>query len=195
MISIAHGGGITTGYSHLSRFVKGLRVGMNVDQRQLIGYVGSTGRSTGPHLHFSAKRNGRFIDPETLNLDGLARLSQDQRLPAEVRRRYDRMLDELHLPVPRAPQPAEVARSEPGSPLQVEIASARVAPAAVVTPPPAEAATASASPQPSAREAAREVLDSPPPISFEPEPATVLPLPPQSILATPVEGQDLEPLD
>jgi murein DD-endopeptidase MepM/ murein hydrolase activator NlpD len=192
MISIAHGGGITTGYSHLSRFVKGVRVGMNVDQRQLIGYVGSTGRSTGPHLHFSAKRNGRFIDPETLNLDGLARLSQDQRLPAEVRRRYDRMLDELHLPAPRAPQAADIARSEPSSPLQVEIASARVAPAAVVNPPPPEPATAS---QSRPREAAGDVLESPPPISFEPEPATVLPLPPQSILATPVEGQDLEPLD
>ena len=199
MITLAHGGGITTGYSHLSRFVKGLRVGMNVDQRQLIGYVGSTGRSTGPHLHFSAKRNGRFIDPETLNLDGLARLSQDQRLPAEVRRRYDRMLDELRLPAARAPQATEVARSEPSSGLQVEIASARVAPAAIMNAPPTEpTARAPRAPEPSPTsvpEPAREVVESPPPISFEPEPATVLPLPPQSILATPVEGQDLEPLD
>ncbi|HVZ33591.1 MAG TPA: M23 family metallopeptidase, partial [Polyangiaceae bacterium] len=73
MVRVSHGAGYETGYSHLSRFAKGLRPGARVEQRQVIGYVGSTGRSTGPHLHFSAKRNGRFIDPESLNLDGLLR--------------------------------------------------------------------------------------------------------------------------
>jgi murein DD-endopeptidase MepM/ murein hydrolase activator NlpD len=136
MIAIAHGGGLQTGYSHLSRFVKGLKVGADVEQRQLIGYVGSTGRSTGPHLHFSAKKNGRFIDPETLNLDGLSRLAQDQRLPNDVRRRYDRMLDALHLPDARsrgAELAARAALSQrmaetAGGRLEVEIAAARAAP-------------------------------------------------------------------
>jgi murein DD-endopeptidase MepM/ murein hydrolase activator NlpD len=134
MITIAHEGGFQTGYSHLSRFAKGLKAGARVEQRQTIGYVGSTGRSTGPHLHFSAKKNGRFIDPETLNLDGLLRLTVDQRLSSDLRRRYDRMLDGLNLPVPRAPR-ALTARGDaapkPASdarPLEVEIAAARAAP-------------------------------------------------------------------
>jgi murein DD-endopeptidase MepM/ murein hydrolase activator NlpD len=153
MVTIAHAGGYQTGYSHLSRFAKGLKAGANVEQKQLIGYVGSTGRSTGPHLHFSAKKGGRFIDPESLNLDGLARLSQDQRLSNEQRRRYDRMLDALKLPEARPPRVA--ARSEPAAPergsLQVEIAAARVAPTPVE--PPAvtlAAATAPAAPSPAA---------------------------------------------
>jgi murein DD-endopeptidase MepM/ murein hydrolase activator NlpD len=58
--------GVETGYAHLSRFAPGLQVGMRVRVRQLVGYVGSTGRSTGPHLHFSLKRDGEFIDPLTM---------------------------------------------------------------------------------------------------------------------------------
>ena len=58
--------GVETGYAHLSRFAPGLHTGMHVRSRQLIGYVGSTGRSTGPHLHWSLKRNGQFIDPLTM---------------------------------------------------------------------------------------------------------------------------------
>jgi murein DD-endopeptidase MepM/ murein hydrolase activator NlpD len=96
MVRVSHGAGYETGYSHLSRFVKGLRPGARVEQRQVIGYVGSTGRSTGPHLHFSAKRNGRFIDPESLNLDGLLRTpSVDRQSLAMLHERYDRVLDEL----------------------------------------------------------------------------------------------------
>jgi murein DD-endopeptidase MepM/ murein hydrolase activator NlpD len=164
MITIAHDGGFQTGYSHLSRFVKGLKVGARVEQKQPIGFVGSTGRSTGPHLHFSAKKNGRFIDPESLNLDGLLRLTVDQRLSSDLRRRYDRMLDELQLPAPRAPVLARTgppASLDPSArPLEVEIAAARAAlpaAAAPASPAPAEAplssvvaASASAPPSSSA---------------------------------------------
>lgn len=141
MITIAHDGGFQTGYSHLSRFVKGLEVGARVEQKQPIGFVGSTGRSTGPHLHFSAKKNGRFIDPESLNLDGLLRLTVDQRLSSDLRRRYDRMLDALNLPPPRAPL---LARTEPTS-LEAQIAAARdevAAPATSALPGPALAPSA-----------------------------------------------------
>jgi murein DD-endopeptidase MepM/ murein hydrolase activator NlpD len=48
---------------HLQGFARGLREGQSVDQRQVIGYVGSTGLATGPHLHFGLKKDGRYIDP------------------------------------------------------------------------------------------------------------------------------------
>lgn len=59
--------GVETGYCHLSRFAPGLRPGQRVRARQLLGYVGTTGRSTGPHLHFAVKRGGVFIDPLTMH--------------------------------------------------------------------------------------------------------------------------------
>jgi len=51
-----------TCYGHLSRFAKGVRPGKAVDQGDTIGYVGSTGFSTGPHLDFSIKKNDRFVN-------------------------------------------------------------------------------------------------------------------------------------
>ena len=63
MVHIDHGGGVQTYYGHLSGFAKGLKVGGKVAKGQTIGYVGDTGRSTGPHLHFSLKKNGVFVDP------------------------------------------------------------------------------------------------------------------------------------
>lgn len=111
MVRLSHGAGYETGYSHLSRFARGLRAGARVEQRQVIGYIGSTGRSTGPHLHFSAKRSGRFIDPESLNLDGLLRVPVADRQGLQaLRQRYDQLLDELRKVVPPSrtmPAPAE----------------------------------------------------------------------------------------
>jgi murein DD-endopeptidase MepM/ murein hydrolase activator NlpD len=63
LVSIRHESGYETFYCHLSRFERGLAAGQTVRQRQVIGYVGTTGRSTGPHLHFGLKRNGDFVDP------------------------------------------------------------------------------------------------------------------------------------
>jgi murein DD-endopeptidase MepM/ murein hydrolase activator NlpD len=137
MITLAHSGGYQTGYSHLSRFAKGLKVGDRVEQKQLIGYVGSTGRSTGPHLHFSAKKNDRFIDPESLNLDAFSRLAlSDRELLSELRHRYDRLLSSLPIPEPQAPAP------EP------EESAALDSPVAEPAPPPARAASAVAASDP-----------------------------------------------
>ncbi|MFZ9887566.1 MAG: peptidoglycan DD-metalloendopeptidase family protein [Myxococcota bacterium] len=63
MIVVRHMGGYATEYFHASRFAEGIRPGARVRQRQVIGYVGSTGRSTGPHLHFGMKKRGGYVDP------------------------------------------------------------------------------------------------------------------------------------
>jgi murein DD-endopeptidase MepM/ murein hydrolase activator NlpD len=62
-IVLNHVGGLQTRYYHLSRFAKGLKVGKQVAQKETIGFVGTTGLSTGPHLHFSMIKNGKYIDP------------------------------------------------------------------------------------------------------------------------------------
>lgn len=65
-IKIKHPGNLVTGYLHLSRFAKGIAVGKRVSQGDLIGYVGSTGTSTGPHLDYRIWKNGTPINPLTV---------------------------------------------------------------------------------------------------------------------------------
>ncbi len=67
-VRIKHNSTYTTAYLHLSRYAKGLKAGDRVRQGEVIGYVGSTGRSTGPHLDFRVWKNGQPINP--LKLDG-----------------------------------------------------------------------------------------------------------------------------
>lgn len=89
-VRIRHANGYETAYAHLSRFARGMRSGARVRQGQIIGYVGSTGRSTGPHLHYEVIRHGRQINPMTLrvatgrNLEG-----HDLRLFEAERARID----------------------------------------------------------------------------------------------------------
>jgi murein DD-endopeptidase MepM/ murein hydrolase activator NlpD len=64
LIELRHANGIRTRYGHLSRYATGLHVGQRVAQEQTIGYVGSTGLSTGPHLHYEFLVNGRPTNPQ-----------------------------------------------------------------------------------------------------------------------------------
>jgi len=68
-VVIRHNNGYMTRYYHLSKFARGLKAGQYVQQKQVIGYVGTTGLSTGPHLHFGLTKNGQFVDP--LKLKGM----------------------------------------------------------------------------------------------------------------------------
>jgi murein DD-endopeptidase MepM/ murein hydrolase activator NlpD len=62
-VKIKHPAGYVTYYGHLARFAKNLDVGQSVEQGEIIGYVGSTGVSTGPHLDFRVKHDGSFVNP------------------------------------------------------------------------------------------------------------------------------------
>jgi len=63
MVSIRHPLGYETMYNHLSRFGKTIKVGTRVQQKDIIGYVGTTGFATGPHLDYRMKKSGRFVNP------------------------------------------------------------------------------------------------------------------------------------
>lgn len=67
-VRIRHGNGYETAYAHLSRFASGLRAGMSVRQGQVVGYVGATGRATGPHLHYEVLLKNAQVNPMTLKL-------------------------------------------------------------------------------------------------------------------------------
>lgn len=62
-IRLRHAGGYKTRYAHMSRFARNIRAGVRVRQGQIIGYVGSTGLSTGPHLHYEVSYQGRSMNP------------------------------------------------------------------------------------------------------------------------------------
>jgi len=68
LVVISHPMGYKTYYGHLSRIVRGIRPGSQVRQGDVIGNVGSTGRATGPHLHFQIARNGRVLNPLSMKL-------------------------------------------------------------------------------------------------------------------------------
>lgn len=68
MVKITHNSTYETAYLHLRGFARGIQPGVKVEQGQVIGYVGSTGRSTGPHLHYSLYKNDRPVNSRTIDL-------------------------------------------------------------------------------------------------------------------------------
>jgi murein DD-endopeptidase MepM/ murein hydrolase activator NlpD len=87
-VRIRHTGEYSTAYAHMSRFAKGIAPGRRVQQGQVIGYVGTTGRSTGPHLHYEVLRNGTQINPLQIKQPANQQLvgAELERFRAEVAR-------------------------------------------------------------------------------------------------------------
>ncbi|MDP2354712.1 MAG: M23 family metallopeptidase [Beijerinckiaceae bacterium] len=91
-VEIQHANGYITTYNHMSGFARGMREGLRVQQGQVIGFLGSTGLSTGPHLHYEVIVNGNFVDPMRIRLARTRELNGRQL--AEFRRERER-IDEL----------------------------------------------------------------------------------------------------
>lgn len=113
MVAIMHSNGIESGYCHLSKITPGLKVGQTIGTRQVIGQVGTTGRSTGPHLHFWTKKNNQFFDSETLKVDGFRVIPAEERAAFAARKtELDGRLDGIEKPEPpptTAPAPSAAA--------------------------------------------------------------------------------------
>ena len=77
-IRIRHNSTYDTAYAHMSRIARGITPGRRVEQGQIIGYVGSSGRSTGPHLHYEILVNNRKVNPLTVSLP------TGEKIPAEL---------------------------------------------------------------------------------------------------------------
>ena len=73
-IRIRHADGYSTAYAHLNGYKRGLRAGSRVKQGDVIGYLGNTGRSTGPHLHYEILKNGRHVNPMKVKMPSGKRL-------------------------------------------------------------------------------------------------------------------------
>jgi murein DD-endopeptidase MepM/ murein hydrolase activator NlpD len=101
-VRIRHGRGYTTVYGHLGGFSKGVSSGSRVAQNQVIGYVGSTGRATGPHLHYTLLANGRPVDPLTFDNPPTEPLQASMMpLLEEARRNWSPVLYSIPFEAPR----------------------------------------------------------------------------------------------
>ena len=97
-IKIKHNSTYSTIYAHLSKFASGIKPGVRVKQGQIIGFVGSTGKSTGPHLHYEVIENGKKINSQTLKLPSGKILKGKERKLFEIERiKIDVMKSELIL--------------------------------------------------------------------------------------------------
>ena len=88
-VEVQHINGYVTTYNHMSRFGRGISAGTRVRQGQVVGYVGSTGLSTGAHLHYEVIINGHFVDPMKIRVPRGREL--DGRLLAEFRRQREQI--------------------------------------------------------------------------------------------------------
>jgi murein DD-endopeptidase MepM/ murein hydrolase activator NlpD len=107
-VELQHVNGYETAYGHMSRIADGMKPGVKVRQGQVIGYVGSTGYSTGNHLHFEIKINGRFVDPLSVILP------RDKSLDSKYEQRFLAQVEQIRElmsmdPAPVTPEDVTVA--------------------------------------------------------------------------------------
>jgi murein DD-endopeptidase MepM/ murein hydrolase activator NlpD len=97
LIKIRHKDGYETRYAHMKSFRRGIRKGKRVKKGQTIGYVGTTGRSTGPHLHFELRKNGRAINPaKRVQLTTKKLKNKEKKAFLKLTKEYNKQI-ELHL--------------------------------------------------------------------------------------------------
>jgi murein DD-endopeptidase MepM/ murein hydrolase activator NlpD len=114
LIELRHRNGITTRYGHLRGFARGIRAGARVEQGQTIGYVGSTGLASGPHLHYEFRVNGVAKDSRRVELGNGAPIRDGIR--PDFTRERDRLLLLLHpaaTPAPDEEAPRSIAQQSP----------------------------------------------------------------------------------
>ncbi|GLQ54076.1 M23 family metallopeptidase [Devosia nitrariae] len=105
-IEVQHVNGYETAYGHMSRFADGIKPGTRVRQGQIIGYVGSTGYSTGPHLHFEILINGNLVDPLSV------KLPRENSLADQYRSQFGQVVAQINDLMQKDPAPVAVAASE-----------------------------------------------------------------------------------
>jgi len=102
-VEVQHANGYITAYNHMSGFARNIAKGVRVKQGQTVGFLGSTGLSTGPHLHYEVMVNGHFVDPMRVKL---ARTREfDGKLLSDFKRERDR-IDQLMAKAPNNPKVA-----------------------------------------------------------------------------------------
>ncbi|HKV40775.1 MAG TPA: M23 family metallopeptidase [Blastocatellia bacterium] len=133
MITVDHGGGVTTNYAHLSSFAG--EVGQQVERGDVIGYAGSTGRATSPHLHYEVRIDGSPVNPlEPLALDSSSEFFKrlgDTKNPAKPSVQMEAGKESLTTTVPEASKPVV----DPGKPANPD--PGKTVPANSSEPPPA----------------------------------------------------------
>lgn len=105
-IEIKHVNGFETAYAHMSRYEPGIKVGTRVRQGQVIGYVGSTGYATGPHLHFEMKINGNLVDPLSV------KLPRENTMPPQYAAQFAQTVAQINELMARDPSPTRMATAE-----------------------------------------------------------------------------------
>lgn len=109
-VEIQHANGYITTYNHMSGFARGITEGIRVKQGQTVGFLGSTGLSTGPHLHYEVMVNGHFVDPMRVKLARTREI--EGRMLADFKKERDR-IDSL---MAKAPNNAKLAARQGGNP-------------------------------------------------------------------------------
>jgi murein DD-endopeptidase MepM/ murein hydrolase activator NlpD len=113
-VKVRHNGTYTSGYLHLSSFADGVRAGASVQQGETIGYVGSTGRSTGPHLDYRLWKRGQPVNPYAIELPPSRPVRPQHQ--AAFERQVQAMMDHLHREPTLADRLQEAAEPMPPAP-------------------------------------------------------------------------------